>query len=51
MKEKILPDKIQVPQRWKVYFSPLLNNEKLLECEDQHLDLQGNDIKVDPNMC
>jgi hypothetical protein len=50
MNEKILSDKIQIPQRWKVYFSALLNIEKLLECEDQHLDLQSIDTKVYPNI-
>jgi hypothetical protein len=34
---KILSDKIQVLQRWKEYFSALLNDEELLYCEDQHL--------------
>jgi hypothetical protein len=44
---KILSDKIQVLRRWKEYFLVLLNIKELLECENQHLDLQGIDIKED----
>jgi hypothetical protein len=51
---KILSDKIQALQRWKEYFSALLNNKELLECKDQHLDLQRINTKEDtpsPNIC
>jgi hypothetical protein len=45
---KTLPDKIQVLQRRKEYFSALLiNNEELL-CEGQQLDLQAIDTKEPP---
>jgi hypothetical protein len=45
---KILSDKTEVLQCWKGYFSALLNDKESLECEGQHLDLQGIDTKENP---